>query len=158
MTDPVTPKTDIACEFLSRAIELYLRGDSYASSLHLAGAAEELLAVIVRALPDATGAAGKTALDQMKEAIVAISQPSTAQEALATAEWAHRRMTDPKNSVKHMYGLHDAGVKFNIREEACDVIDRAISTYMQLSAKAQLPEVNGIPEFDSHVRAQRREA
>jgi len=43
-----TPKLSIAVEFLERAIELHLRGNSYHSAIHLAGAAEELLNVYTR--------------------------------------------------------------------------------------------------------------
>jgi hypothetical protein len=157
MTSRVVAKTEIACEYLSRAIELYLRGDSFASALHLAGAAEELFAVLVRAIPDAKGAAGKATLDQMKELIVAVSKPGTSQEAREIEDWAHRRMTDPKNSVKHMYGLRDVGVTLDIREEAYDVIDRAISTYIQLDAKVRLPMVTGISDFDARARTERKQ-
>ena len=157
MTNRVIAKTDIACEYLARGIELYLRGDSYASALHLAGAAEELLSVLVRAIPDAKGVAGKATLDQMKEFIVTLSQPSSPQEARDTEEWAHHRMTNPKNSVKHMHGLRDLGVRFDLREEAYDVIDRAISTYIQLEAKVRLPPITDISEFDARARTERKQ-
>ena len=42
------PKHAIAGEHLDRAIELYLRGDSFYSALHLGGAAEEILNVYAR--------------------------------------------------------------------------------------------------------------
>ena len=42
------PKLSIAVEFLERAIALHLRGNSFYSSIHLAGAAEELLNVFTR--------------------------------------------------------------------------------------------------------------
>ena len=43
-----TPKLSIAVEFLKRVMELHLRGNSYHSAIHLAGAAEELLNVYTR--------------------------------------------------------------------------------------------------------------
>ena len=43
-----TPKLSITVEFLERAIELHLRGNSYHSAIHPAGAAEKLLNVYTR--------------------------------------------------------------------------------------------------------------
>ncbi|RFP13620.1 MULTISPECIES: hypothetical protein [unclassified Duganella] len=40
-------KLTVATEHLNRSIELYFRGDSDSSALHLAGAAQELLAKFV---------------------------------------------------------------------------------------------------------------
>jgi hypothetical protein len=143
---------EIACEFLSRAIELYLRGDSDFSALHLAGAAEEVFSVMVRELPTVVNAVRKPSLDEMKDAIVALSAPGTPQEAQDIEQWAYRRMTDVKNSIKHMRGLKDIGVSVDIREEAQDVIDRAISTYFQLASRVGLPLVKEIEKFDARVR------
>jgi hypothetical protein len=147
-------KHEIACEFLSRAIELYRRGDSFYSALHLAGAAEEVFSVIFRELPAKAGTKNKSTFDQMKDAVVALSAPNTSEEAKEVEEWIHWRMTHAKNSVKHMRGLKDGGVTFNAQEEASDIIDRAISTYIQLVSHIRLPSVSGIPEFDTLRRAE----
>lgn len=154
MTAAYTAKHDIACELLARAIELYLRGDSYFSAIHLAGAAEEVLSVMVRELPTPTGGRGKAIFDQIKDLVVAISAPATAKEAAQTEKWIHDRMTEAKNSIKHMRGLNDVGATFNVTEEATDIIDRAISTYMQLATQVRLPHIPGIADFDAHRRRQ----
>ena len=156
MNTPQVGKHHIACEFLSRAIELYLRGDSYFSAIHLAGAAEEVLSVIVRELPTQSGAPSQSTFDQMKELAVALSAPPTAEAAKQTEKWIHERMTDAKNSVKHMRGLKDAGIAFNAEEEARDIIDRTISTYIQLANRVALPIVSGIAEFDAERRSRLR--
>jgi len=147
------PKQEVACELLARAIELYLRGDSYYSAIHLAGAAEEVFAVLVREVAAATGVPGKPTIDQMKDAIVALATPATSAEAKAIEDWAHHRMTEAKNSVKHMRGLMDAGAEFDPQEEASDIVDRAISTYIQLANRISLPAVPGILEFDARRRS-----
>ena len=152
MNAPYIGKHDIACEFLSRAIELYLRGDSYFSAIHLAGAAEEVLSVILRELPTQSGVRSQSTFDQMKKLGVTLSAPATAEEAKQTEKWIHDRMTYPKNSVKHMRGLKDAGIGFNAKEEARDTIDRTISTYIQLANRVALPIVSGIAEFDAEQR------
>ena len=143
----------MACELLSRAIELYLRGDSYYSAIHLAGAAEEVLAVLVRNLPTESGESDKAPIDHMKAAIVAFSSPTTTEEANQIENWAYNRMTVAKNSVKHMRGLRDGGVDFDPVEEAGDIVDRAISTYFQLGNRIRLPLVSRIAEFDAAHRA-----
>ena len=43
-----TPKLSIAVEFLERAIELHLRGNSYHSAIHLAGAVEKSVNIYTR--------------------------------------------------------------------------------------------------------------
>lgn len=138
-----TPKYLIALEHLDRSIELYLRGDSYYSALHLGGAAEEILAVYVREAQESP------AFDQFKEMVLAISSPVTPKEAEETKEWIYKRMTDAKNSVKHKRGKKDKVVQFDSKEEAHDVIDRAITTYIQLLSHYNLPYISRIRDFDT---------
>jgi hypothetical protein len=147
-------KHEVACEFLSRAIELYLRGDSPYSAIHLAGAAEEIFSVLIRHLPARAGESTAAPIDQMKDAIRLISSPSTPEEGQRIEAWAYHRMTEPKNSIKHMRGLQDGGIEFDATEEATDAIDRAISSYIQLGNRILLPAVSGVAEFDSARRAQ----
>ena len=157
MPSSAVPKSEVACELLDRAIELYLRGDSYYAALHLGGAAEEVLAVCTREVPAVGGTFMKPAFDQMKEFIVALSSPTSEQEARRIEKWAYDRVNDAKNSVKHKRGRKDQTVYFDAQEEAYDIIDRAITTYFQLWSPLRLPYLSSIQEFDKQRQAERRQ-
>lgn len=85
------PKYAAALEMLSRGIELYLRGDSYYSSLHLAGAAEEVLAVYVRELPPDKAHGAGSVSDQLKQAFLALSEPGASRDEDDLGKWFHNR-------------------------------------------------------------------
>lgn len=154
MTFASIPKHDVALELLDRSIELYLRGDSFYAALHLAGAAEELLAVYARAIPIAPAVALSPAFDQMKEAIVSLISPQSPAERIDAEKWAHDRLSDAKNSVKHKRGPRDDSVNFDSKEEAYDVIDRAITTYFQLLSVLRLPHLPSVQAFDARRRSE----
>ena len=151
------PKSEVACQLLDRAIELHLRGDSYYAALHLGGAAEELLSVSAREVPVAPGIFLKPAFDQMKEAIVSLSKPTSEAEKREVDKWAHDRMSDAKNSVKHKRGPKDDSVNFDAKEESYDTIDRAISTYFQLFSILRLRYIPTIQKFDQKRRMEQNE-
>lgn len=155
MPSESVPKYTVAVELLDRAIEVYLRGDSYYAALHLGGAAEELLAVYAREVSISPTENLRPAFDQMKEAIVSLGAPSTPREKNARLKWAHDRMSNAKNTVKHKRGPKDRAVSFDSKEEAYDVIDRAISTYFQLFSVMRLPHLPLVEEFDAQRRSER---
>ena len=97
----------------------------------------------------------KPAFDQMKEFIVALSSPTSEQEARRIEKWAYDRVNDAKNSVKHKRGRKDQTVYFDAQEEAYDIIDRAITTYFQLWSPLRLPYLSSIQEFDKQRQAER---
>ena len=140
-------KHQIALELLDRAIELYLRGDSYFSALHLGAASEELFMVYAREIQLPSGATMRPAFDEQKEAIVALQLPKSLDEKKGTEKRVHDLLNHAKNSVKHMRGSKDEKVSFDPCDEAFDVIDRAISTYLQLQSAFKLPPLQSISEF-----------
>lgn len=154
-TSDRVPKHAIATEHLARAIELYLRGDSFYSALHLGAAAEEILAVYARDIEISPTETLKPSFDQFKEAVLALSAPCTPAERAKTEKWIHDRMTGARNSVKHKAGRKDAYVSFDAKEEAYDVIDRAISTYFQLFSYLELPYLASIQDFDTRRRSEK---
>ena len=157
MTLASVPKHLVALELLDRSIELYLRGDSFYAALHLGGAAEELLAVYARAIPIASTMTLAPAFDQMKEAIVSFISPQSPAEKVAAEKWAHDRLNGAKNSVKHKRGPKDDSVDFDAKEEAYDVIDRAITTYFQLLSVLRLPHLPSVQVFDARRRSESNE-
>ena len=140
-----TPKVTAALELLDRAIELYLRRDSYYSALNLAGAAEEVLAVYVRELPADSSTTVGSASDQLKQLFVVISNQD---EREASEKWFHDRTYDAKNSVKHKRGKRDNFVDFDPKSEAGDLIDLAVSTYFQLFSRTDIPYLPSVEAFD----------
>ena len=148
----VVPKYAASLELLERGIELYLRGDSYYSALHLAGAAEEVLAVYARELPADQLSGTGSASDQMKQAFLALSQPDSPRDEESLAKWFHDRTYAAKNSVKHRRGRGDHFVDFNPKQEAADLLDLAVSTYFQLFSRTQLPYLPCIEAFDEQRR------
>ncbi|KGE50625.1 hypothetical protein GW15_0219385 [Xanthomonas axonopodis pv. vasculorum] len=126
-------------ELLSRGIELYLRGDSYYSALHLAGAAEEVLAVYVRELPVDEAHGRGSASDQLKQAFLALSESGTPHCEESLGKWFHDQTYAAKNSVKHRRGRSDRLVDFDPKLEAAELLELAVSTYFQLFSRTQVP-------------------
>lgn len=152
MPATVAQKYDVALELLERAIELFLRGDSYYAAIHLGGGAEELLSVYAREIKTSPTTTLIPAFDQMKGAFLKLMNPSTRDEVEALEKWIHDRMSDAQNSVKHKRGRYDMTVSFDPKEEAYDVIDRAITTYFQLFSILKLRPIRSIEQFDAKRR------
>ncbi|WMP15855.1 hypothetical protein [Thiothrix lacustris] len=146
MSDEPTTKIkhEVATELLDWAIRSFLSGNGYYSALHLAGAAEEVFAVYLRAPEYKLTPAN----EEFTSLFLRISQPSDQQERNKLSKWVGDRMNNPKNSVKHKRGHQDEFVEFDPVEEAADVIDRAISNYIQLLGKLPLRDLPSIHEFD----------
>lgn len=149
------PKHIVATQLLERAIELYLRGDSYYAALNIGGAAEEVLAVYLRDMQTELPASTKPASDQMKAAFLAFSASTSSEEQASLEKWIHDRIFAAKNSVKHKRGKNDWSVIFDAKAEAYDMIDMAISNYFQLFSHTNLPHLPCIQEFDIARRAER---
>lgn len=119
-------KLAVASEYLTRAIELYFRGDSYFSALHLAGAAQELLGKFVER---SGGVSAHTSLAQGAVRISALLDPdgvpSTEREIKSIINHA-------KNRVKHMNDVGDDVVEFDSQTHARDMLDLAVSEFYQL--------------------------
>ena len=85
------PKHVVAMEHLARAIELYLRGDSFYSALHRGGAAEEILNVYAREVQLGEKEWMKPSFDHFKQAVLRLSSPSTPKEKADVEKWIHDR-------------------------------------------------------------------
>ena len=151
----VVPKYAASLELLSRSIELYLRGDSFYSALHLAGAAEEVLAVYVGDFPAEPSSGTGSASDQLKQAFVALSSPTSPQDKATLEKWFHNTTYAAKNSVKHKFGRKDHLVDFPPQEEAAELLDLAVSTYFQLLSRTDIPYLPCIEAFDQQRRVEK---
>ena len=146
-----TPKYEVAVELLDWALQAFLSGTGHYAALHLAGAAEEVLAVYLRAPEHKL----TPAAESFASLFLHLSSPASQQEAAQLTKWVVDRMNEPRNSVKHKQGHSDHAVTFDAEEEADDAIDRAISNYTQLLGKLPLRHLPSIGTFDQARRAKR---
>jgi hypothetical protein len=149
-----TPKYEVAVELLDWALQAFLSGSGYYAALHLAGAAEEVLAVYLRAPENKL----TPAVERFASLFLHISASTSQQEAANLSKWVMDRMNEPRNSVKHKRGHSDHEVTFDAEEEAADVIDRAVSNYTLLLGKLPLKHLPAIGTFDQARRTKRSTA
>ena len=141
MTENSRPtKLEVAREHLECALDLYYQ-DKLFSSLHLAGAAEEILGEYLRR-------AGLVSAWQSwcAEGVEIINQ--LAGYNAWSRESLERRMKYPKNRTKHMDQSGDEYVLFNEREEAEEFLSRAVSDYYTLMSVHPLSETALIKRFN----------
>ncbi|CAN7630744.1 hypothetical protein [Massilia sp. LjRoot122] len=119
-------KLTVAAEYLGRAIELYFRGDSYFSALHLAGAAQELLGKFV----ERTGA--DSAHTSLVKGAVRISKFLNEGGEPSTDKDIRDIVNHAKNRSKHMNAVGDDVVEFDARTQARAMLDLAISEFYYL--------------------------
>ena len=116
-----------------------------------------MLSVYARSIKAEDGTPLVPAYDSIKNAAVALAGASVRRDLKAEHDAISMLMNAAKNSFKHKFGVKDEFVAFVAREEAAEVIDRAITTYLQVQATLRLPELPLIAEFDNMRRKERSE-
>ena len=147
-----TPKHQVAVELLVAALRSYVENKAYYAALHLAGGAEEVLSVYARGMQLESGEPMVPAYDSFKDAVVALSGPRSEKEREAGHKAVADLLNRAKNSVKHKYGVGDELVSFDAKEDSAEVIDRAVTTYFQVQASLNLPDLPLVAEFDASRR------
>lgn len=140
-------KLVIANEYLRRAIELYFRGDSYFSALHLAGAAQELLGAFV----ERTGKMSRR--QSIVGAAVDISAILDARGVSSTEKEICRVVNHAKNRVKHMDAqkIEDEFISFDPQSHAKEMLDFAMSDFYQLwESETALPLSDEIQRYSRY--------
>jgi hypothetical protein len=112
---------ELALQQVETALSLFFVGDDYASVVTLAGAADEIFGKYL-------AADGKlSSLEELKKAVAAIHlklyDEATPPEHLA------RRANLAKNSLKHWDVGDPRIVKFDLKQEAIDMLSRAIDNH-----------------------------
>lgn len=135
-------KLEVATQQLDTALRLYFRKE-YFSAITLAGAAEEVLGVYLKVHKQ------PNAFDQ------------TVESSLRVYRWLHNSegsrdkmlkvINRVKNGSKHMMGKKDIELRCNPKEEAKDVLDRAVSNYYALMIFEELNETSSIRKFNAHL-------
>ena len=134
-------KLNIAKELLDAALFLYFDRKEYYASLHLAGAAEVILGAYVKAkggvpvFEDINTGARRVA------ELLSGKMPKKADMG--------KVINRARNSTKHMDGPHDSLVYFDAKQEAHDLLDRAITNYWQLLPSYGLEVTSYIRRFDA---------
>jgi len=140
-----TPKLLVAAELLDRALRLYYEEGSDFAALHLAGAAEELLGKHVEV------SGGESTFNSLKQAAVRLSKYINESGTESSPKAIAAVMNRAKNSTKHMDGESDGHAHFDPRQEAHDLLDRAVSNYYQLMSTHDLLETELIRRFNREL-------
>lgn len=125
MAEQTYDKKCIALAQIETALRLYFEGQDYFSVVTLAGAAEEILGKLL----SAKGI--DNSLDSSKKAVCAIHQklfgdPLVPKDVVERANRA-------RNSFKHHHGVGGSPtIILDLREEAIDMLQRAIDNYWLL--------------------------
>jgi hypothetical protein len=117
-------RSDLALSQLETALRLYFEGKDYASVVTLAGAADEVFGKLL------TAAGKESSLETLKKAACAIherlyGEPTPPKQI---ADWANRA----RNNLKHWDEGDPMLVKFDLQQEAKDMLFRAIDNYWLL--------------------------
>ena len=115
----------VAVRQLETALRLYFEQEDYYSVITLAGASEEMLGKLLKE----NGI--ENSLDSLKKASLAITkqlfgEAPTEKEVVA-------RANDARNRLKH--GSPGKPIEFDAKEEAKDMLDRAIDNYYELTSE-----------------------
>lgn len=120
-------RNDLALSQLETALRLFFAGDDYAAVVTLAGAADEVFGKLL------TAAGKESSLESLKRAVNAIH------ERLYGEPTPPKQITDRANHAKNTLKHWDEGdpilVKFDLEQEAKDMLFRAIDNYWLLEEK-----------------------
>lgn len=118
-------RDELALQQLETAISLFWAGEDYASVVTLAGAADEIFGKYL-------AADGKlSSLEELKKAVAAIHLKLYGE--VDPPEHIARRANSAKNSLKHWDVGDPRIVKFDLKQEATDMLSRAIDNYWTLA-------------------------
>ena len=137
-------KYQVATELLDNAIRLYFEENSYFSALHLAGGAEEVLAVYLDDL--GVISAFQRTQSFFRWSYIADSSYQVKKSDTEIVDY----LNNPKNSVKHKRGKVDNHVEFDPVVETRKILDRAITNYCLLMPRLGLAETLQIKKYRTH--------
>ncbi len=144
-----TTKIEIASELLDRALHMYYEGNSYFASLHLAGAAEEILAAYLKKH------GRPSAFERTRNLAVMLAKTDIVKDVIddsvePTAKDIANLMTKVKNATKHMDAT-DELIYCDIQVEAKDMLDRAVANYYDLMSLYALEETTLLRRFNAEL-------
>ena len=137
---------DIALEQLETALRLYKESQEYVAVITLAGAAEEILGKACRE------AGIKTALEDLQHGFYLIRKIRFGNTADDEKQKSDKYLADranfARNKVKHVNPVLEPVVEFNPKEEAHDMLSRALDNWWALG----LPYSKAMLDFHNNER------
>jgi hypothetical protein len=129
---------------------MYYEGNSYFASLHLAGAAEEILAVYVKKHE------GISSFESLRDVAVMLSKTEIVKNLIddsvePTVKNIADIMNRAKNSTKHMNKRDDDLVHLEAQGEAKDLLCRAVTNYYYLMGFLDLEETSLLRRFNAEL-------
>jgi hypothetical protein len=134
----MTSKLEIAFELLNEALAIYYRGDSYFACLHVAGGAEELLGKYLTFLES------ENSLQSLHAGALRMYQHENGLEIIKSEMFGVINYS--KNSIKHMDNLADRLFTKDIKAQAEDRLEMAVSNFYNLMAIAKGSEAECLRE------------
>lgn len=132
-------KQSIAIQHLNLALAEYVRGVNSYSVLHLAGAAEEMLGMLVKL---------KNKRSSLERAVDWMQSWWNVTGKDVSRKQDRDRILKIKNGVKHIDGENDTELEADIEYENKEIIRRALENFNQLS----IPVTPEILAYHQHVR------
>ncbi len=120
-------RTDLALSQLETALRLYFEGSDYASVVTLASTADEIFGNLLKS------EGRESSLESLKKAVAAIHEKIYG-EPIPPSQAADRA-NRARNSLKHWDPGDPHIVKFDLPQEARDMLYRAIDNYWTLEQK-----------------------
>ena len=133
--------TDLAIEQLETALRLFKETEEYISVITLAGAAEEILGKACREQGI------KNAIEEMQHSFYLLRKirfgDSATDEKKKSDKWLADRANHARNKAKHVNPVVEPLVKIDAKEEAKDLLQRALDNLWALG----LPYSSSMLEF-----------
>lgn len=136
MAEATYNKLELAIELLDEAVRQLLDHKSFACSLNLAGAAEEVLGKAIELR------GGESSLAQRVKDHIMIHDAFGAPKL--TVKQSRCRHNRAKKSIKHLNDTNDTEVILDLEDEAIDMLSRAVHNVFLL----QLPYTEEIRRYD----------
>jgi hypothetical protein len=114
-------KLDIAVKQLETAIDLFVDREDYISAITLAGAAEEILGVLVRRKGKAP------AVDELCSSLISKYMPTSDLKYIR-----NEYLNKIRNSLKHASSAEEDEIEIEVDPEAISMIARALSNLITL--------------------------
>ncbi|KWA39974.1 hypothetical protein WL27_15065 [Burkholderia multivorans] len=132
---------DVATELLTEALRLFLEGKAYFAALNLAGAAEEVFGKFVQAN------GGVPALHSVRALALKFEEALREDGDEVSPPTTEKDMADVINHAKNMTKHRITDVDFDPKEEAQDLLDRAVQNYNSLQSLLNLSEIALVNDY-----------
>ncbi|KVQ74814.1 hypothetical protein WK07_22660 [Burkholderia multivorans] len=135
-------KLDVATELLTQALRLFLEGKAYFAALNLAGAAEEVFGKFVEEH------GGVPALHNMRDVALHFAERFRDEgDEYVPLSKAKQQMADLINHAKNTTKHRITDVDFDPKEEAQDLLDRAVDNYSWLKLRLNLSAIDLMNDY-----------